>query len=373
MTTRISTTPLAHEPLPLPRLKGWSAITDFMRHQPFWRVILLPLVLTLLMGWLDDITGWEVSLFIFYAVPIILAVWWSGSSAGFFIAIASGFVWWHSNTHTHPYETELGYLWALINREFYFCVVVFAVTAVRKRQDADAAHIQMLEERQQLEKDIVSVSEHEQQRIGRDLHDGLCQQLAAIGCAIRALTEDMQARGIDSADDAAQIEESLQQAVVEARDLARGIFPVHVDRSGLSTALRDLAEKNSRLTGTNIEYSENSELQLDSPDASMHLYRIAQEAVANAVRHGEARHIQIRIELNESQLVLIIEDDGKGLDYRAIRKAEGMGLRTMRYRAQAIGANLTFEPCLSGGTRVRCQMNIEHSPSTQDHPPALQR
>lgn len=367
MTTRISPPQLDDELLAAPRAEGWSAMTEHMRRQPFWVVMMLPLLLTLLMGWLDSVTGWEVSLFIFYAVPIILAVWWSGSTAGFLVAIISGIVWWFSNNNTHPYETELGYAWALINREFYFCVVVFAVNAVRRRQDADAAHIQMLEERRQLERDIVSVSEHEQQRIGRDLHDGLCQQLAAIGCAIRALTEDMQSRGIDSADDAAQIEESLQQAVVEARDLARGIFPVHVDRSGLSTALRDLAEKTSRLTGTNIEYSENTELQLDSPEASMHLYRIAQEAVANAVRHGGARNIHIKIELNQTQLGLVIEDDGKGMDYRAVRKAEGMGLRTMRYRAQAIGAQLSFEPCLSGGTRVRCQLNIEHNPSTQDH------
>lgn len=367
MTPRITTHVLDEKLISAPRSEGWATITNYMRRQPFWVAMLLPLALTFLMGWLDSLTGWEVSLFIFYAVPIILAVWWSGSTAGFLIAIFSGLVWWYSNTDTNPYETKLGYLWALINREFYFCVVVFAVTAVRRRQDADAAHIHMLEERQQLEKDIVSVSEHEQQRIGRDLHDGLCQQLAAIGCAIRALTEDMQSRGIDGADDAAQIEESLQQAVVEARDLARGIFPVHVDRSGLSTALRDLAEKTSKLTGTSIEYTENSELQLDSPEASMHLYRIAQEAVANAVRHGEARHIQIRIELNDLQLGLIIKDDGKGMDYRAVRKAEGMGLRTMRYRAQAIGAMLTFEPCLSGGTRVRCQLNIEHDPSTQDH------
>ncbi len=367
MSTRISSPPMHAEPAVPVQNSRWAAVTDIMRRQPFWVTNILPVILTLLMGWLDDITGWEVSLFIFYAVPIILAVWWSGSAAGFFISVLSGIVWWYSNNDTHPYETEIGYLWALVNREFYFCVVVFAVNAVRNRQDSDAAHIHMLEERRQLEKDIVSVSEHEQQRIGRDLHDGLCQQLAAIACAVRALAEDMQAKSVEGAGDAAQIEESLQQAVVEARDLARGIFPVHVDRSGLSAALKDLVQITSRLTGTNIEIQENSELQLDSPEASMHLYRIAQEAVANAVRHGQARNILIKIELNDQTLTLIIEDDGKGMDPRAIRKAEGMGLRTMRYRAQAIGAELHFEPRLSGGTRVRCQLRIQHTPTTHDH------
>ncbi len=364
MLMRISNHSLHAAPNVPTRLSRWAALTDFIRGQPSWVAYILPAILTLLMGWLDDITGWEVSLFIFYAVPIILAVWWSGSTAGFIISILSGAVWWYSNIDTHPYETKLGYLWALVNREFYFCVVVFAVNAVRNRQDADAAHIHMLEERRQLEKDIVSVSEHEQQRIGRDLHDGLCQQLAAIGCAVRALTEEMQAKGLEAAHDAIQIEESLQQAVMEARDLARGIFPVHVDRSGLSTSLRDLAQMTSRLTGTSIKFHENSELQLDSPEASMHLYRIAQEAVANAVRHGQAGNILLKIELNETHLSLIIEDDGKGLDPQALRKAEGMGLRTMRYRAQAIGAALYFEPRLAGGTRIRCQLKIEHDPTT---------
>jgi signal transduction histidine kinase len=372
MSTRISSHPMHAEPAVPVQNSRWAAVTDIMRRQPAWAVSILAIALTFLMGWLDDITGWEVSLFIFYAIPIVLAVWWTGSKAGFAISILSGIVWWMANNDVHPYETELGYLWALVNREFYFCVVVFAVNAVRNRQDADAAHIHMLEERQQLEKDIVSVSEHEQQRIGRDLHDGLCQQLAAIACAVRALAEDMQAKSVEGAGDAAQIEESLQQAVVEARDLARGIFPVHVDRSGLSTALKDLVQITSRLTGTNIEIQENSELQLDSPEASMHLYRIAQEAVANAVRHGQARNILIKIELNDQTLTLIIEDDGKGMDPRAIRKAEGMGLRTMRYRAQAIGAELHFEPRMAGGTRVRCQLKIEHAPDTHSERHALQ-
>lgn len=367
MSTRIINQTPHTKPASSGQVGTWALVTDLMRRQPFWIASLLPILLTLLVGWLDGVTGWEVSLFIFYAIPIVLAVWWSGSAAGFFISVLSGIAWWFANIDSHPYETELGYLWALMNREFYFCLVVFAGNTVRNRQDADAAHIQMLEERRQLERDIVSVSEHEQQRIGRDLHDGLCQQLAAIGCAVRALSEDMQAKGIESARDAAQIEESLQQAVVEARNLARGIFPVHVDRSGLSTALRDLSQINSRLTGTRIEIQENTELQLDSPEAAMHLYRIAQEAVANAVRHGRARNILIKIELHGQSLHLIIEDDGKGMDPRAIRKAEGMGLRTMHYRAQAIGADLHFEPKLSGGTRVRCQLKIEHTPTTHDH------
>ena len=344
----------------------WMRATHVMRGKPAWLATLLPLILTLVMGWLDYGTGWEVSLFIFYAVPIILAVWWAGTTAGLFIAVISGMVWWSANESTHPYETELGYAWALINREFYFCVVVFAVTAVRNKQDADAARIRMLEERRQLERDIVSVSEHEQQRIGRDLHDGLCQQLAAIGCAAHALAEDLQARSIQEARDAIMIEDSVQQAVMEARNLARGIFPVHVDRSGLATSLGDLARMTSQLTGVSIDFNEQVEAQIESPEASMHLYRIAQEAVANAVRHGRAKQITIFLHLTTDGLEMRIDDDGCGVSLAARPDRHGMGLRTMRYRAEIMGARLDIHPRTGGGTTVRCTLPLEPQ-SREDH------
>ena len=207
--------------------RWWVGATNAMRSQSLWLTIVVMVMVTLGIGWLDYITGFEVTLFVFYGIPIFLAVWWAGPRAGLFIAVLSGVVWWLANMNTNPYETQLGYAWALVNRLVYLCVVVFAVTALRNKQEADEARIQMLEERRQLEKDIVSVSEHEQQRIGQDLHDGICQQLAAIGCAARVLAEDLQAQGVQAAHDASLIEGSLQQVVMEARNLARGIFPVH--------------------------------------------------------------------------------------------------------------------------------------------------
>jgi len=360
-----ATSPIPHLDAERHASGPWAELTEFMRRQPIWLTIITPALLTLVMGWMDDISGWEVSLFIFYAIPIILSVWWIDARAGVIISALSGMIWWYANRDVHPYETTLGYAWALINREFYFGVVVFAVNIVRKKQDADAAHIQMLEERQQLEKDIVAVSEYEQQRIGRDLHDGLCQQLAAIGCAARALTEDMQTKGYDNAHDAAAIEECIQQAVIEARDMARGIFPVHVDRSGLFTALHDLAQTTTRLTGIEIETQETTEVQLGSPEVSMHLFRITQEAVANAVRHAAASKIWIKLDLTGDTLSLQIEDNGRGMGmHRVPSRSGGMGLRTMRYRAQAVGAELHIEPRLGGGTRVRCQMKVKHETAT---------
>ncbi len=348
----------------VPPLSGaWTRLTIAMRSQPLWIALLPSVLMTLLMGWLDQVTGWEISLFIFYAFPIVLAVWWNGSEAGFGVALLCGAVWWAANVNNHPYETWLGFTWSLINREFYFCVVVFAVAVVRKKQDDDAARIQMLEERRQLEQDFVRVSEHEQQRIGQDLHDGLCQQLAAIGCATRVLAEDLQSRQMPEARDAVMIEESIQQAVMEARNLARGIFPVHVDRDGLSAALSDLVRTTSRLTGVKIEVEENTEIHLSSPEKAMNLYRIVQEAVANAVRHGGAERILIRLNSSDAMLEMSVEDDGSGITPERKSNNAGMGLRTMHYRAQALEADFEIKPRPGGGTIVQCCLPVK-TPST---------
>ena len=149
------------------------------------------------------------------------------------------------------------------------------------------------------------------------------------------------------------IEKSLQQAVLEARNLARGIFPVHVDRSGLGAALVDLARVMTRLTGTPVMVEGETELSVDSPEVSMHLYRIAQEAIANAIRHSGASGITMFLKHHDDILELRIEDDGRGLPSKA-GQSRGMGLRTMRYRAQAIGSTLETGSRPGGGTYISC-------------------
>ncbi len=345
-------------PLPVGGTPQVGDITAKMRASPLWISLVVPVLLTVVLGWMDLITSWEVSWFIFYAFPIILAVWWSGFSGGMTVAIMAGVVWWLANQHSNPYATQMGYAWAMINREFYFCVLVFAVNAVRKRQEADAAHIRMLEERRQLELDILKVSEHEQQRIGQDLHDGLCQQLAAIGCAVHALAEELHAHQMPAAKDAALVEEAVKQAVTDARDLARGIFPVHVDEGGFTAALKELARNTSRLTGVSIAVQESGAIQIDRPEVAMHLYRIAQEAVANAVRHGRAREIVIVLNRLGEVFELRMEDDGVGLAADRVSAGAGMGLRTMRYRAQSVGATFEISPRSVGGTCVCCRLKL---------------
>lgn len=333
-------------------------LLDRMRSQPVWMVMLPLTLVAFLVGWIDYRSGWEMSLFIFYAAPIMLAVWWSGAIPGTALAVVCGFIWWFANQHGNPYNTQLGYTWAMVSRLFYFFIVVVAVTSVRRRQDADATRIRMLEDRRQLEADIVTVSDHEQQRIGQDLHDGLCQMLAAIGCATKILADDLKSKHLPEADDASLIEGSIQRTMLEARNLARGIFPVHVDREGLSTALSDLAKMTSQLTGTEITVSDPGDIEIDDPQDAMNLYRIAQEAVSNAVRHGEASRIRISLSAENGYLTLAIRDNGKGFPEQPTDHRKGMGLRVMQYRARCVGGSIRVDFPPEGGVLVTCHMPL---------------
>lgn len=342
----------------------WGRFAQGIVKLPSWAMSTILVTLTVLIGWLDYLSSWEMSLFVLYALPIMLAVWYGGQFAGIIVAGLCAAAWWFANESENPYATTLGYVWAMLSRLFYFSVVVFAVSTVRNKQEADAAHIKMLEERRQLEHDIVEVSEYEQQRIGQDLHDGICQQLAAIGCAQRLLAEDLQAQNNPFADDALLIEESIRNAVLDTRNLARGIFPVHVDRSGLSVSLAELAQMTTRLTGVDISVHEKAEVHVTDPDVSMHLYRIAQEAVANAIRHGAATQITLTIENDADMLLLRIVDNGCGIKTREGSGKEGMGLRTMRYRAEGMGAQLQIDSPLGGGTIISCTLPVQQHPTS---------
>jgi signal transduction histidine kinase len=298
--------------------------------------------------------GWEISLFIFYAFPIALAAWVFGSAAGMGLALLSSGAWLIAQGSGIPYTTTSGLGLALVNRIFYFFVVAFAVVAVRKRNAADAARIRTLEDLRQVERDIVEVSEYEHQRIGRDLHDGLCQQLAAVSCAVSSMARELGEKGDPIAPDAEMIQRSLERAVLDARNLAHGILPVHVDSQGLAVALSKLAASATALTGIPVTLHEDG-FHLEHPMCAMHLYRIAQEAVANAIRHGSAARVGIFLSAGEGWLEMRVEDDGIGFSLG--KGGEGMGLRTMRYRAQVMGgADFSVKRRDTGGTVVSCRL-----------------
>jgi PAS domain S-box-containing protein len=193
-------------------------------------------------------------------------------------------------------------------------------------------------ERKHLEQEILDVSGRERQSIGRDLHDGLGQELTGVALMLRGLAGRIQARCPDVVENVNEIVGHVNQSIETARSLARGLLPVRTETGGLTAALRALAAQSSDLYGLEVKFGAEvcPEFALTETDAS-HLYRITQEALTNASRHGHATLVDIALIAREHGFLLRITDNGVGLK-QAAPSAAGMGLKIMKYRADMIGA-----------------------------------
>lgn len=213
-------------------------------------------------------------------------------------------------------------------------------------------------DRRRLEKEILEISEREQQRIGQDLHDDLGQQLAGIWCLNRVLESSLVASKSPEAENAAKITGLLKNALALTRTLARGLQPVALESGGLPAALDELTHRTSDMFGVRCRCECPKELTVDKLTAT-HLYRIAQEAVTNAVKHGHATEIEIELNSTSDQTILTIQDNGKGLQSEpAPSPLQGMGLRIMRYRTSIIGGVLEIKNRKdSPGTTVTCTIS----------------
>jgi signal transduction histidine kinase len=327
---------------------------------PRWMKFSAAWLLTLIIGWFDYVSGSEFSIFALYAIPIFMAVWYGSWRAGLLMAFVCTATWWLANRAESTFTTWWGYHLAAASRLALFVVVAVASSVMKAKQEVDRARIEALERTRELEQEIVRVSECEQRRIGQDLHDGLCQHLAAIGCAAKSLADDLQESGRPESAAAQEIEGLLKKAVIEARDLARGMFPVQMDAAGLSAALEGLAATTSRLTATHVTFNENGDVRISDAATAMHLYRIAQESVANAIKHANANRVSITLDGSKGAVRMKIEDDGTGFfDEPAV--VGGMGLRTMAYRARLIGATLEIQERDGPGTCVCCEVPAQAS------------
>jgi len=318
------------------------------------------LALVALIGAADAISGWDVSLFLFYAFPILLAVWFGDRRLALVCAVACGVAWFWANNDSHPYTTAYAYAWAAFNRAMYFLFVAFGGTAMKQQGEEFRARMEALTRARELEQEIVRVSEREQMRIGQELHDGLCQNLAAIDCAAACLRTDLEAKALPEAATAEAIQRLLKEAVVETRDLARGIFPVQMDADGLAAALEELVGGTNRPPRVAVTFECDGEAGIDDPQTAMHLYRIAQQALNNALSHAAASLIRLRLCWEKDGMTMSIADNGRGFS-PALRPSQGMGLRTMQYRAHLIGAELVVESNPATGTEVRCTLTFPHA------------
>lgn len=231
--------------------------------------------------------------------------------------------------------------------------------------------LQDVSERKQLERAILLAVNREQYRIGNDLHDGLGQELTGIALMLRGVAGRLTTEYPAILPEIESITKLVSNAIENTRALARGLSPVNLERGGLQDALEGLAMNAFELYGVQVAFSHR--IQGSKPlgaELANHLYRIAQEAIRNAVRHGQARTIRLHLGVTRGKVSLAITDDGIGIPERAM-DAAGMGLKIMRYRARMLGGEVHFERVEPTGTRVVCECPIERD--TQSARPKARR
>ncbi len=215
-------------------------------------------------------------------------------------------------------------------------------------------------DRIELERGILQVSEREHRHIAQDLHDGLGQLLAGTAYLTGTLRQELVAKDIPEARQAGRILEVIKEAIAQTRNLARGLHPVEPEPNGLLVALQALAVRTKKLFHARCRFTCAQPVLIQDSVAATHLFRIAQEAISNAIRHGKPDRIEIGLTETAGQLKLWIKDNGSGIPAR-LRKKTGLGLHIMRYRAGMIGGAVTIQQEAGGGTAVICTMPLAAS------------
>jgi signal transduction histidine kinase len=198
---------------------------------------------------------------------------------------------------------------------------------------------------------MMEISEKEQRRIGQDLHDSLSQQLGGIVFMGQVLFEKLKKRGLKEAQDMEKLVAHLQNALTHTRDLAKGLYPTRA-KGGLVAALNELAVAVGELFAVRVTVQCEPGVNTSDEAVTFHVYRIVQEAVNNAMRHGQATRVAVRLFRKKGAVVLTVADNGAGFPEKP--NLMGMGLNIMEYRASSIGASFKIERCKDRGAIVKC-------------------
>ena len=220
-----------------------------------------------------------------------------------------------------------------------------------------ALFLRDITDRVKLEREILQTSEQESRRIAQDLHDGLGQLLAAAAHLTSALQKDLAAKSLPEVHKLGRIQEVLSMSIAHTRDLARGLYPVDPAPNGLMVALQRLAAQTEKLFHVACHFNRRRPVLIQDNDVATHLFRIAQEALTNAIKHGKAKRIEITLAGTPEQITLAVKDDGAGVPAPP-RKTSGMGFRIMRYRAGMINGTLAIRKEAPGGTTIICTVPL---------------
>jgi signal transduction histidine kinase len=316
-------------------------------------------------AWVDYVTGYETLFMIFYLSAIFLAIWYVSVSFAVLMSALSATAWVSTNIAAgERYTSYLVPVWnAAIMFSFYLVVVVLGAKLRNLQRELEARVHQRtadlheeVQQRARLQKELVQTAEREQRRISYDMHDGLCQHLTGTALVSQVLEQKLADKSLPEAAEANRLVNLVQEAIEQTRSLARGLDPIEVQTERLADNFRVLAALKSKRFNVACQFEGHQTVPLHDVQVATQLYRIAQEAVINAARHGKAKRIHIGLDYVDGKIVLTITDDGTGLPENA-RNGDGMGLRIMAYRAEMIGATFHIERLSSlPGTRVTCTL-----------------
>jgi len=341
--------------------------TIVFKSQKKFTAALLCLIGIFIIGDIDYLTGYQISLLVFYILPVGIATIYVGPVFAILLAILSIVIsictdFWAGM----PYSETPILVWNVSIVLSVFIIVIgllHALSRILLRLEASVeqrtqALLSEMSERGRLEREIIDLSEQERRRFGQELHDTVCQELASVAIAAQMLERKLLATEHDETALAREMAYMAAHALETTRRVARGFFTAGFDDAGLAEALRETARHTEEQSGIScvIHWQEN--LMITNEDIVIHLFRIAQEAIHNVVKHAPASHIKVSLERKEKMLQLMIEDDGHGLSLPNGRE-RGLGLRIMAYRARLIGGEFKTEHPANGGTRVVCLVPIE--------------
>jgi signal transduction histidine kinase len=314
-----------------------------------------------LVGYGDFREGDENAMLLFYMVPIALATWYSGMTLGLAmvgLSITADFV------SDRMAGVTTGGSWNTGTSFLYY--VVFVILLSRWHNLLRHMHVRVEERtadlqreivvRRKLEREVANVAEHERRRLGRQLHDNLCQHLTGTALKAQTLVKKLGTSDELTMENARSVVSLVNRGIEIARDIARGLFSAELEGEGLILALEGLADTTRHQHQIDCSFRHNVDVSMSSENAT-HLYWIAREAVTNAVRHAEAKHIQIQLTQVGTRVDLSVEDDGVGMPDSS-EEQTGIGLQVMRHRAELAGGSLATAAGERRGTTIRCSIPV---------------
>jgi signal transduction histidine kinase len=209
-------------------------------------------------------------------------------------------------------------------------------------------------ERKAFQDHLLTVADEQHRRIGQELHDDVGQEMTGLALQAATLAEMIGAEDTPAGKLAERIRLAAARTQRKTQALSRGLVPMDIEAPGLEGALDGLARRTDEAEGISCRFRHRDDGRVADSQTATQLYRIAQEAVANAIRHSGARQIEIRLTGGKQDALLEIEDDGCGLPPK--EQKPGMGLQIMSYRAKLAGGTLSIESPPTGGTRVTCRV-----------------